>query len=101
VEGATAPIKSESKAKGKKMSFITEIETRVAGIPCIVGVTHFESVRGSFSYHAASDWDYHGYIEAEWVVCDRRGRPAPWLERKLTSKDSSRIESEIAEHFAD
>jgi len=82
------------------MSFIAEIETRVAGIPCIVGVTHFESVRGSFSYHAASDWDYHGYIEAEWVVCDRRGRPAPWLERKLTGKDSSRIESEIAEYFA-
>ena len=83
------------------MSYITEIETRIAGIPCIVGVTHFESVRGSFSYHAASDWDYHGYVECEFTVCDRRGRPAPWLERKLTSKDESRIESEIAEYFAD
>lgn len=83
------------------MSFIAEIETRVAGIPCIVGVTHFESVRGSYSYHAASDWDYHGYTESEWVVCDRRGRPAPWLERKLTSKDTSRIESEIAEQLND
>jgi hypothetical protein len=83
------------------MSFIAEIESRVAGIPCIIGVTHFESVRGSFSYHAASDWDYHGYTESEWVVCDRRGRPAPWLERKLTSKDTSRIESEIAEQLND
>ena len=82
------------------MSYIAEIETRVAGIPCIIGVTHFESVRGSYSYHAASDWDYRGYTEAEFEVCDRRGRPAPWLERKLTSKDESRIESEIAEHFA-
>lgn len=83
------------------MSYLAEIETRVAGIPCIVGVTHFESVRGSFSYHAASDMDYYGYTESEWVVCDRRGRPAPWLERKLTSKDTSRIESEIAEQLND
>lgn len=83
------------------MSYLAEIESRVAGIPCIIGVTHFESVRGSFSYRADSDMDYYGYIEAEWVVCDRRGRPAPWLERKLTDKDTSRIESEIAEQLND
>jgi hypothetical protein len=83
------------------MSYLAEIETRVAGIPCIVGVTHFESVSGSFSYHASSDMDYHGYTESEWVVCDRRGRPAPWLERKLTKNDTSRIESEIADQLND
>jgi hypothetical protein len=83
------------------MSYLAELETRVAGIPCIVGVTHFESVRGSFSYHAASDMDYHGYIECEFTVCDRRGRPAPWLERKLTSEDISRIDAEIEEQMAE
>jgi hypothetical protein len=83
------------------MSYLAEIETRVAGIPCIVGVTHFESVRGSFSYRADSDMDYYGYIECEFTVCDRRGRPAPWLERKMTDKDTSRIESEIAEQLND
>lgn len=81
------------------MTYIAEIETRVAGIPCIVGVTYFESVRGSYSYHAASDWDYHGYTEAEWEVLDRRGRPAPWLAKKLSDKDESRIEKEISEYF--
>jgi len=81
------------------MSYIAEIESRVAGIPCIIGVVEYFSVAGSYSQNAASDWDYHGYSESEWVVCDRRGRPAPWLERKLTDKDSSRIESEIAEHL--
>jgi len=81
------------------MSYLAEIETRVAGIPCIIGVTYFESVRGSFSYHAASDWDYHGYTEAEWEVLDRRGRPAPWLAKKLSDKDESRIEKEISEYF--
>lgn len=81
------------------MSYIAQIETRVAGIPCIVGVTHYESVGGSYDYNAASDWDYNGYTEAEWEVCDRRGRPAPWLAKKLSSGDESRIEEEIAEYF--
>jgi len=80
-------------------NYIAEIETRVAGIPCIVGVIEFESVAGSYSYHAASDWDYHGYTETDWEVCDRLGRPAPWLAKKLTDKESKRIESEIAEYF--
>jgi len=83
------------------MSYIAEIESRVASIPCIIGVVEYFSVAGSYSQNAASDWDYHGYSESEWVVCDRRGRPAPWLERKLTDKDSSRIESEIAKYLAD
>jgi len=79
--------------------YIAEIETRVAGIPCIIGVIEFESVRGSYSYHAASDWDYHGYTESEWEVLDRRGRPALWLAKKLSDKDESRIEKEISEYF--
>ena len=79
--------------------YIAEIETRVAGIPCIIGVVDYISVTGSYSQNAASDWDYHGYSASDWVVCDRRGRPAPWLERKLTGKDESRIESEIAQYF--
>ena len=81
------------------MAYIAEIETRVAGIPCIVGVTYFDSVRGSYSYHAASDWDYHGYTECEFEVLDRRGRKAPWLERKLTDKIINEIEQEIAEQL--
>jgi len=83
------------------VNFIAEIETRVAGIPCVVGVTSFTRVRGSSSRNAASDLDYHGYSESEWVVCDRRGRPAPWLERKLTESESNRIESEIAAQLND
>ena len=83
------------------MSYIAEIETRVAGIPCLIGVTHYEAVSGSYSYHAASDWDYHGYTEAEWEVLDRRGRPAPWLAKKLTGKDEARIDDELARYFED
>jgi hypothetical protein len=79
------------------MTYIAEIETRVAGIPCIVGVTHFESVAGDS--RADSDWDYYGYTEAEFEVLDRRGRPAPWLAKKLSSSDESRIEKEIEKYF--
>lgn len=79
------------------MSYIAEIESRVAGIPCMIGVSHFDCVRGSYSYNAASDMDYYGYSESEWDVLDRRGRPAAWLERKLTDDDRKRIEQEIAE----
>ena len=79
------------------MSYIAEIESRVAGIPCLIGVSHFDCVRGSYSYNAVSDMDYYGYSESEWDVLDRRGRPAAWLERKLTDDDRQRIEQEIAE----
>ena len=83
------------------MAYLAEIESTVAGIPCIIGVTYFDSVRGSYSYHAASDLDYRGYIECEFDVLDRRGRKAAWLERKLSDDDTSRIEVEVAQHLAD
>jgi hypothetical protein len=83
------------------MTYLAEIESTVAGIPCLIGVTDFSSVRGSYSYHADSDMDYYGYTESEWVVLDRRGRPAAWLERKLTDADRSRIEQEVAETMAE
>jgi hypothetical protein len=83
------------------MTYLAEIESTVAGIPCLIGVTEFSSVRGSYSYHADSDMDYYGYTESEWVVLDRRGRPAAWLERKLTDADRSRIEQEVAETMAE
>lgn len=79
------------------MNYLIEIESTVSGIPCLIGVTEFSSVQGSYNYNAASDIDYHGYIDCCWEVLDRRGRIAPWLERKLTSGDRVRIDHEIAE----
>jgi hypothetical protein len=43
--------------------------------------------------------DYHGYTESEWEVCDRRGRPAPWLARKVNAEITERIEETIATHM--
>ena len=79
------------------MTYLAEIESNVAGIPCLIGVTEFSSVRGSYSHNAPSDMDYYGYTESDWEVLDRRGRPAAWLDRKLTGADRCRIEREIEE----
>lgn len=75
------------------------VETRVAGIPCLAKVLTYKVTppwRGS-SHTCPSDVDWHGYTECEYEVCDQRGRPAPWLERKLTDDDRQRIECDIAE----
>jgi hypothetical protein len=56
-------------------------------------------VSGSYSYNAASDWDYYGYSDAEWEVLDRKGYKAAWLERKLTARDNDRINAEISKYF--
>lgn len=74
-----------------------QIETRIAGIPCLVEADVFVS-EGSYSRNAASDWDYYGWAEVgELTIMDRRGRIAPWLERKLTNEEIYRIEGELIE----
>lgn len=74
------------------------IQTTVSGIPCQIRIDHFH-VQPPFQgspWQCDSDIDWYGYSEIEWTVLDRRGRPAPWLERKLSAADCARIEREIA-----
>lgn len=75
---------------------MTIIQTRLAGIPCQIAVANFKRVKGSYSYNAPSDLDYYGYTDYDYEVLDRRGRPAPWLERKVSADD---IEQKIIDHF--
>lgn len=77
------------------MSYLIDLDTRVAGIPCVVRVKHFHKQAGSLDPHEVSDMDYYGYSESDWEVLDRRGRKADWLSKKLSVDDVSRIESEI------
>ena len=73
------------------------IETRIAGIPCLVAADVYVQ-EGSYAWNAPSDWDYTGWTEiGELTVMDRRGRPAPWLEAKMTAKDVERIEGELCD----
>ena len=71
-------------------------DTRIAGIPCQIGVTYFHYQppwRGS-AQTCDSDWAYYGYTELEYDVLDRRGRPAAWLEKKMDDEIRSEIGQE-------
>ena len=76
-----------------------DIATRCAGIPCIARVTHYLKQQ-PLGTSADSDWDCYGYEEIEFDLCDQRGRPAPWLERKLSDQDNDRIQNEISEAYS-
>lgn len=80
------------------MKYIAEIETRVAGIPCLIGVVEYSYSRPDRS--ADNPHDYYGGAEIAWEVCDSRGRKAPWLQRKLTPIAFADIETEIIEYFS-
>lgn len=70
------------------------INTTVAGIPCIVQPDRV-FVQKPLGPKASNDYDCYGYSEVEFTVCDRNGRPAPWLAKKLTEQDTARITSEL------
>lgn len=74
--------------------------TRIAGIPCEIEVTHW-FVQKPLGPRCDSDWDAMGYTECEFNVLDRYGDPAPWLERKMTEDDRSRIITELGEYRAE
>jgi hypothetical protein len=76
------------------------IECRIQGIPCLVEVDYFAAVKGSFRYDEISDLDYHGYVECEYTVYDRKGYPAKWLEAKITAEDDNAICDAIAEELS-
>ena len=70
------------------------IESTVSGIPCLIQIDRCV-VQQPLGRMADSDLDCYGYTEIEFTVLDRNGRPAPWLERKLTANETCRIETEI------
>lgn len=82
-----------------KGNYIAEIDVTVAGIPCMVGVINYTSVKGSYSYNAPSDWDYNGYTECDWELLDRKGYRAEWLAKKMTAKDEAAIDQAITNHM--
>ncbi len=68
------------------------VETRIDGIPCQVRLAYVHAVHGArekgSGIQLEPDEPEGFVIEA---VLDRRGKPAPWLERKMTPQDEDRI----------
>jgi hypothetical protein len=89
-----APAAPKKKAK----RYVGDFDTHIQGIPCQVLIASYSNVKGSYSYNAPSDMDYYGYTDMDYGILDRRGYPAPWLERKMTQRDRDRIEQEIIDY---
>jgi len=70
------------------------LESRVAGIPCLINVTRYFKQK-ALGPSADSDYDCYGYTEIEFDVLDRNGLPAPWLAKKMTADDKAEIELAI------
>lgn len=73
------------------------MQTRVAGIPCQILVTSYYPATPMKYWKAEEYWQPPQEAEIEWEVLDRRGRPAPWLAKKLDQQDRHRIEVELLE----
>lgn len=72
------------------MMGLDDIETKIAGIPCVVTCVYFHEQKPQGPM-VDSDQDANGYVDIEFCVMDRRGRPASWLEDKMTDADIARI----------
>ena len=69
------------------MAYLDKIETRIAGIPCLIGVTSY----GRPAYTAGAPENCDPGDCAEYDVLDMRGKPAPWLVQKMKMADITRI----------
>lgn len=74
---------------------MTEFESRVCGIPCIVRVLDWEPFVPMYTGGHPDNWMPEEGGHGSWEILDRRGRPAPWLERKMTQAEQDRIYSEV------
>lgn len=78
---------------------MTEFESTVCGIPCRVRVTQWDAYDpGRASGPPESCYPPEGG-EGEWEILDRNGRPAPWLERKMTDRDRNMVSEKVFEHM--
>lgn len=76
-----------------------EFDTRVCGIPCIVRVTYWEAYLPAKVFGPPESCYPAEGGEGDWEILDTRGRPAPWLERKMTDRDRNLLSEEVFNHM--
>ncbi len=78
---------------------MSEFDTRVRGIPCIVRVTYWEPyIPAKISGPPENCYPAEGG-EGDWEILDTRGRPAPWLEKKMTPEDHRKLSREVFDYM--
>ena len=88
-------------SKHPRYRYIAEMDYTIAGIPCMIGVISFHKERGSYSGRASDPDEYYGYVDADWIVLDRKGYVADWLANKLTQADEEKILETIIEEMSE
>ena len=69
---------------------IADIPTTVNGIPCIAAV---------LDYDMGDDDAGTLCGRMNWVICDRKGYKANWLEKKMSLEDEKRISNEVIDYM--
>lgn len=75
------------------------IEIDVVGIPALADVVRYRPGKPGRTDGPPELCYPPEPTELEWRLLDRRGRPATWLERKLTERERERIERELIEYL--
>ena len=82
------------------MSECVEFDHRISGIPCIIRGTEYRRYRPEIVAGTVENSHQADGGTAAWIVLDRKGRPAPWLERKLSDRGRYEIEEIIMDIFS-
>ena len=86
------------------MNFTTEI--KAGGIPCLAKVAVYAAPYGGDRYCPPNGWEF------DYILMDRRGRPAPWLAKvvdregregweKIEGSIEAAIEAKVEESWND
>lgn len=75
------------------------IATRIQGIPCQVRVARYIPGDSGRRTGHPDTWTPDEGAEIEYTVLDRRGRPAPWLEAKMTDADDDEICEQVIDEY--
>jgi len=73
-------------------------DTHIVGIPASVEVTYYEEAHNGRRGHI-DNWEEGTPEYLEFDVLDRRGRPAPWIERKMSADDYSKVHKEALDNM--
>ena len=75
---------------------MTDYTIRVLnGLPAIARVHNFLPTVPATWHHPEEGG------EVEWELLDSRGKPAEWLEKRMTDQERQRIDQEVYERCAD
>ena len=70
-------------------------DTKVAGIPCQCQVLYYQAGKPAYIEGPPENATEAEPEEFEYEILDRKGRPAMWLQKKITPADDERLLEEF------